>query len=261
MIGRAPFAVLLVWLAACKRHEHDDEKKEKSDEHDRGKTTEAPANTPAAEAIRAYESASDCPSREQEIVYPAQNHELLIKLGCSRRTSERFDTWECDQAGSKTCHATARTDKNKKRYWLVKQPTGRFLVDFRATERPNHMDTFRQLPPSTPYIVRGRAYASTSYSGEFKNMRKTHYAVRLRPLSGESDAALYAYVARDSVDGRALEALAGATGTMGDFEITLAIAYPSTKQNADVVAIKKFIAPDLFESDAENAFEAADGGT
>jgi hypothetical protein len=261
-------ALSVVLLAACHEHDHEHDDKKKEGEHGRGETVdepahvEKPAHTSAAqEAIAAYESAPDCATREQQIVWPALNHDALAKLGCSKHTAERIEAAECDDASKTTCHATARTDKTKKRYWLVKQPNGKFLVDFRATERPNHLDALRQLAPGTPFVVRGRVYASVAYSDEFRGKKQTHYAVRLRALSGEPDKPMYGYIARDTDDGRALEALVGTKTGGTDYEVTLVVAYPPTKLSGDTVAIKRFLAPDLFQSDAENAFEARDGGT
>jgi hypothetical protein len=250
-------ALWVVMMLACHRHEAEHEKDDSKKEG--AHATVEDKRTAAEEAIHAYETAGSCDARAQTIVFGADHKDLLAKKGCASHKIERFDTGECDKlAGALTqCHATARRDGDKRRYWLVKQPNGQFLVDFLATERPMTLaDAMAQLP-ATPTVLRVRIRTSSFYGKAFRGQNKTYLSLRVRSAKGDPDAAGYAFVRRDSPEGIALSSALGSAAD--DAEVTLALSFASKDREAAVV--EKLFGMDFFETDAERTFATSDGGT
>jgi len=247
---------LMMTLLAChhhdESHEKDDDTKKKEGSH-----TADDKHSAAEEAIHAYESAGDCDAKTQLIVY-GKSHRDLLGAQCAPRKTERFETDECDKLAPALtqCHAMARRDGDKTRYWLVRQPNGQFLVDFLATERPVQLADLAARLPSTPSVARIRGYSSITYKGPFRDKKKTHFAMRVKAPKSDRTLWGYAYALRDSPEGIAL---ASASKSGGDeVELTVAITFPT--KDPEVMQIEKVFGTDFFETEAEHAF-GKDGGT
>ena len=248
-------ALLLGAMLACQHRETSHEKDDDSKKEGARTTTAEDKRTAAEEAIHAYETAGSCDAKAQTIVYGASHRDLLAQ--CAQRKIERYDTKECDALGAAQtqCHATARRDGDKTRYWLVKQPNGQFLVDFLATERPIQIADLVNRMPSTPSVARIRGYATNSYKGAFRGKNKTHFAFRVKAPKDDRSAWGYAYALRDSPEGIALASM---SKSMSDeVDVTVAISFPT--KDPEVMVIEKVFGTDYFETDAEHTF-GKDGG-
>jgi hypothetical protein len=242
--------LLSLTLIVCCHREASHEKDDDSKKEGAHAGADEDKRTAAEEAIHAYETAGGCDAKAQTIVYGKSHRDLLAR--CTPRKIERYETSECNAlTGAMTqCHATARRDGDKTRYWLVKQPNGQFLVDFLATERPIQIADLVASMPSTPSIARIRGYVSSSYKGAFRGKNKTHIALRVKSPKDDRSAWGYAYALRDSPEGIAL---ASASKSMSDeVDLTVALSFPT--KDPEVMQIDKVFGTDFFESDAEHEF-------
>jgi hypothetical protein len=242
--------VLFVALAACHHEEkHDDGAKRE------GARTMEEAGTPAQAIVLAYESAATCDVRSQSIVRAAANKRLLASMTCGTHHVERLDTKECDAVTTPgaTCIAFARRDGDKMAYYLVKQPDGAFLVDIRATEMVTRLGEFTAQSASTqPMIVRARVQQGRLYEGPFRDKKDTHVALRVKWLGGEPETPeLRAYMPRSNASAQQLEDIAKGAGS---HELTMVLSHVAGHPSLAVV--EKLLSTNLFETDAEDAFEA-----
>jgi hypothetical protein len=242
---------------ACHKREHEEATK-KEGAH-AGDTTSI---SPAEDAILAYESAGSCDVRAQTITFPKENRALLLgKAPCTSHKVEYFDPRTCNNLLPNLTHciASARRDGASTRYFLVRQPSGAFLVDFRATEHIGSLADFVAQRPTTPTIVRARGGTTGAYYGPFRHKETSYVCIGLTAFPDERDARVYAYAPRGSDDAAKL----ASTYTDARHE-SVTIVLASASQDYPVTAvITKILATDLFETDAEHAFEAAarDGGS
>ncbi len=252
------FVFLLGVIAACHKHEADADDRAKREGE---RPVYTPSRTPPEEAIHAYESASSCDARGQTIAYPTENRDLIAKQRCFTRHVEDVNVKECNAlaGGATQCHATAERDGDKKRYWLVKLPNGNFAVDFRATERPLSLYDYRLYQPKTATGGRARARRPCASGKRVVDAHVEYVVAELTEIGGDLGAKVLAYVARDSPDGKALLADIDARS---DTEVTLALSAPTNESPATAL-VTKYFGTELFESDAENVYEALvrDGGT
>jgi hypothetical protein len=253
-------ALLFMTLLACHRHERDGEVEDRA-KRENERPAYVPSRTPPEEALHAYESAANCEQRSQTITYPKENHELISQEHCFARTLADVNVKECNALGASEtrCHAMARRNGDKKRYWLVKLPNGNFAVDFRATERPLSLYDYRLYQPKTPTVVRARAQLTGRRGKRPLDPHVDYAVVELREVDGDVHTTLVAYVARDSSEGRALLA---DVDDRSDTDVTLALSSPTNESPATAL-VTKYFGMEFFESDAENAYEALvrDGGT
>jgi hypothetical protein len=242
-------------MLAC-HHHHDAEHDNDSKKEGAHAAATEDKRTAAEEVIHAYETADSCDAKAQTIVYGKSHHDQLGQ--CAARKVERYETKECDAlTGAFTqCHAIARRDGDKTRYWLVKQANGQFLVDWLATERPVQIADLVNRMPSTPSIARIRGYATTTYKGPFRGKNKMYFALRVKAPKDDRSAWGYGYALRDSPEG---VALAAASKSVSDeVELTVALSFPT--KDPEVMQIDKVFGTDFFETEAEHDF-GKDGGT
>jgi len=239
-------------LVACRHHDASHEKDDDTKKEGAHTSTED-KRTAAEEAIHAYETAGSCEARAQWIVN-GKNHNNQLGQ-CAPRKVERYETSECDQlaAAMTQCHATARRDGDKMRYWLVKQPNGQFLVDWLATERPVQIADLVNHMPTTPSVARIRGYSSTTYRGPFRDKKKTHFSLRVKAPKNDRSAWGYAYALRDSPEGIALASMSKSASD--EVDLTVAISFPT--KDPEVMQIDKVFGSDFFETEAEQTFGKA----
>ena len=250
-------ALLVVMLLACHRHgdEHEKDDSKKEGAH----ATVEDKRTAAEEAIHAYETAGSCDAKAHAMVNGTSHRDQLAR--CAPRKIERYDTTECDHlaAAMSQCHATARRDGDKTKYWLVKQANGQFLVDFLATERPIQLADLVARLPTTATVARIRIRGTGVYKKPFREKEKTHLSYRVRSAKDDRDIWAFGYAARDSPAGMALASAITSSAANDYTDVTVALSFPT--KDPEVVVIEKVFGTDFFETDAERTFATSDGGT
>ena len=241
-------AWLLILLTACHHGGHEQKDEKRSTERREGPTTTKAPDTPAASAMRAYYTAATCEEREKLIVFPEHNRERLRKMGCSALTDPTIDTAACDasDAGA-TCYATLRLEHEEKYAWLVKQPTGGWLIDFRASElrQPTFIALQQELPPK-PVVL--RVWACAAEANERDDSRLV-FALR-DPSKTSMSPRMLAYMPKDHPDAQTLLALVPGHQC---HPVTISLHYATT--GLRVAMIDALIEPSFYETEREHGFD------
>jgi len=259
MTRTVPCALFLLFTA-CARHESEKEDKRESTHAAVNTPPPPPPPSPAKHAVLDYAATATCAARELRIVFPEHNRELLGARGCSPITLGGVDTTSCDGADAGTyCVAATTFNGQSHGVWLVKNAGG-FLVDYRATElaQPTFVSLKAQMP-TKPVVVRAFAMLSDYYNYEFGGKHATHYAFELSdPQQTVMSTRVYAYIAKTAPDA---QTLFDVTKDGKWHPVTVAIAYPKTKESSQVCVLSSLVSPSFLESEAEHAFEAPSGPT